>query len=87
MDLPTGRNFEQTQRALILSRTPDAGKSPWKGRLLGGSKPTRGPFSAATDLGVTGFFLLLRDDRLLPDVVVLQLADALLTGCELIGKR
>jgi hypothetical protein len=32
-------------------------------------------------------FLLLRDDRLLPDVVLLQLADALLTGRQLIGKR
>jgi len=31
--------------------------------------------------------LLLRDDRLLPDVRLLQLTDALLTGGQLIGKR
>ncbi|MGD0655086.1 MAG: hypothetical protein ABSA16_12130 [Thermoguttaceae bacterium] len=31
--------------------------------------------------------LLLRNDRLLPDVRLLQLADALLAGCQLIGKR
>jgi hypothetical protein len=42
--LPTGRNLERTQRALILSRTPVAGKSLWKSRLLGGGKAADGPF-------------------------------------------
>ena len=59
MDLPNGRNLEQTQLALILSRTPDTGKSPWKSRLLGGGKAVRGPFSAATNLGFAGFFFPL----------------------------
>jgi hypothetical protein len=56
---PTGRNFEQTQRALILSRTPDAGKSPWKSRLFGSGKATCRPFPTATGLGLAGFFFPL----------------------------
>src|SRR5208283_5514869 len=59
MDLPNGRNFEQTQLALILSRTPDTGKSPWKSRLLGGGKPTCGPLPATTGLGFTRLFFPL----------------------------
>ena len=57
--LPTGRSFEQTQRALILSRTPVAGKSPWKSHLLGGGKPAGGPFPTTTGLGFAGFFFPL----------------------------
>jgi hypothetical protein len=32
--LPNGRNLEQTQLVLILSRTPVAGKIPWKSRVV-----------------------------------------------------
>ncbi len=57
--LPTGRSFEQAQRALILSRTPVAGNSPWKSRLLGGGKAAGGPFPLTAGLGLAGFFLPL----------------------------
>ena len=57
--LPTGRSFEPMQRALILSRTPDAGKSPWKSRLLGGGNAASSPFPAATGLGLAVFFFPL----------------------------
>jgi len=50
----------QTLRALILSRTPVAGNSPWKSHLLsGGGKTTSGPFPTTTGLGFAGFFFPL----------------------------
>jgi RHS repeat-associated protein len=44
---PTGTSFDQTQRALILSRTLVAGKSTWKSRLLSGGGPAGDSFSSA----------------------------------------
>jgi hypothetical protein len=59
--LPTGGNFGQTQRPLILSRTPVAGKAPWRSRLSSGHRAAGGPFPATTGLSFAGFsFPLLK---------------------------